>query len=202
MALTGQDILNQLNKVTLPQMLGGMAVAAAGITVATFFLAVQPTMEQIDRRKGDQQRLEKELIDKQAIANNLDQSKRDMAQLERRLAQALTELPNEANIDELIRSLSEIGTKSGLTINTIEPKVEVKKPLYAEIPILMNVSGTYHEIGVFLDSVSKLARIVNVTNIKMGAPKAVNEKLTLSSTYIATTFRSVPVPTAAEGAKK
>ena len=122
MALTGQDVLNQLNKVTLPQMLAGIGVAVAALTVANFFLEIQPTLEQIERRQAERVRLEKELIDKQAIANNLDQSKRDMAVLERRLAQALTELPNEANIDELIRSLSEIGSKSGLTILTIDDR--------------------------------------------------------------------------------
>ena len=200
MAITGQDVLNQLNKVTLPQMLGGLGVAAVGITAAVFFLSIQPTMDEIGKRRAEQQRLEKELIDKQAIANNLDQSKRDMAKLERQLAQALTELPNEANIDELIRSLSEIGGKSGLTISSITPGGEAKKPLYAEIPIVMSVSGTYHEIALFLDSVSKLSRIVNVTNIRMGNSKLVNERLTLTSTYIATTFRSTTPPT--EGAKK
>ena len=201
MALTGTDIVNQLNKVTLPQMLAGLLVAAAGITAGVFFLYVQPTMEDIVRRRAELGRLEKELIDKQAIANNLDQSKRDMAVLERRLAQALTELPNEANIDELIRSLSEIGTKSGLTIRVIEPRGENKKPLYAELPIAMSVDGSYHEIAVFLDSVSKLARIVNVTNIKMGGAKTINEKLSLQANYIATTFRSVPTP-AEQGVKK
>ena len=200
MALTGQDVLTQLNKVTLPQMLTGIGVTVAAITAAVFFLEIQPTMEEITRRQGERVRLEKEQIDKSAIANNLDQSKRDMAVLERRLAQALTELPNEANIDELIRSLSEIGTKSGLTIQVIEPKAEVRRPLYAEIPIVMGVQGSYHEIGVFLDSVSKLARIVNVTNIKLGTPKTVNEKIQLQASYIATTFRSVP--TEQPGAKK
>ena len=200
MALTGQDVLTQLNKITLPQMLTGIGVTVAAITAAVFFLEIQPTMEEITRRQGERVRLEKEQIDKSAIANNLDQSKRDMAVLERRLAQALTELPNEAEIAELIRSLSEIGTKSGLTIQVIEPKAEVRRPLYAEIPIVMGVQGSYHEIGVFLDSVSKLARIVNVTNIKLGTPKTVNEKIQLQASYIATTFRSVP--TEQPGAKK
>ena len=192
MALTGQDVLTQLNKITLPQMLTGIGVTVAAITAAVFFLEIQPTMEEITRRQGERVRLEKEQIDKSAIANNLDQSKRDMAVLERRLAQALTELPNEANIDELIRSLSEIGTKSGLTIQVIEPKAEVRRPLYAEIPIVMGVQGSYHEIGVFLDSVSKLARIVNVTNIKMSSPVTASEKVMVQASYVATTFRFLP----------
>jgi len=201
-ALSGQDILNQLNKVSLPQALAGLAVVVAGMTAANFFLLVQPTREEIDRRKAEQLRLEKDLIDKQSIANNLAQYKHEKEVLERRLAQALTELPNEANIDDLIRSLSEIGTKSGLTINNIEPRGEQKRPLYAEIPISMAVTGSYHEIGVFFDSLAKLARIVNVTNIKMGSPKLANDKLTLSATYVATTFRSFPTSPAAPGAPK
>ena len=79
-----------------------------------------------------------------------------------------------------------------LVINNIEPQGEQKQSFYASIPIVMSVTGNYHEIGVFLDSISKLARIVNVTNIKMGSPKTVNEKLVVQASYIATTFRFLP----------
>jgi type IV pilus assembly protein PilO len=68
----------------------------------------------------------------------------------------------------------------------------------------MAVTGNYHEIGVFLDSLSKLARIVNVTNIKMTQPRVVNEKLVVNATYVATTFRFIPVeaPKTAQKAAK
>jgi type IV pilus assembly protein PilO len=131
---------------------------------------------------------------KQSIANNLAQFRHEKEILERRLAQALTELPNEANIDDLIRSLSEIGTKSGLIINSIDPQGEQKQSFYASIPIVMSVTGNYHEIGVFLDSLSKLARIVNVTN-KMGARPP--PKLVVSATC-GDTFRFLPERPAAE----
>ena len=65
----------------------------------------------------------------------------------------------------------------------------------------MSVTGNYHEIGVFLDSLSKLARIVNVTNIKMGQARVANEKLLINATYIATTFRFVPEANAPRAAK-
>src|SRR5438445_7928183 len=149
---------------------------------------------QITHHQGTLHALEDDLIQKQSIANNLAQFKHEKEVLERRLAQALTELPNEANIDDLIRSLSEIGTKSGLAINTIEPQGEARQSFYAAIPIVMSVTGNYHEIGVFLDSLSKLARIVNVTNIKMGTARPVNEKLVVNANYVATTFRFLPEP--------
>jgi type IV pilus assembly protein PilO len=192
MALTGQDLLNTVNKAPLGTKLGVVAALMAALTFANWYFFIDPAETAIQQRQGTLRGLEDELIQKQSIANNLAQFKHEKEILERRLAQALTELPNEANIDDLIRSLSEIGTKSGLVINSIDPQLEQKQSFYASIPVVMSVTGNYHEIGVFLDSISKLARIVNVTNIKMNGAKTVNEKLVVQATYVATTFRFLP----------
>ena len=191
MALTGQDVLNTLNKAPLSQKLIVVAVIIGLMTAANWYFLIDPDQTQIQQKQGQLRQLEDELIQKQSIANNLAQFKHEKEILERRLAQALTELPNEANIDDLIRSLSEIGQKSGLVIDTIEPQSEQRQSFYAAIPIVMSVTGSYNEIGVFLDSLSKLARIVNVTNIHMGSAKPLNEKLVVKATYVATTFRFV-----------
>src|SRR5229473_1935193 len=192
MALTGQDIINTLNKAPLGQKVGVVAAVVVMLSAANWYVFVDPMLTQITQHQGQLRQLEDELIQKQSIANNLAQFKHEKEILERRLAQALTELPNEANVDDLIRSLSEIGTKSGLVINTIDPQAEQRQSFYAAIPIVMAVTGNYHEIGVFLDTLSKLARIVNVTNIKMGSPRTTNEKLVVAASYVATTFRFLP----------
>src|SRR5258708_16937122 len=192
MALTGQEVLNAVNKMPLGQKVGVVAGFVILLSAANWYFFIDPMQTQIRVRQNSLRALEDELIQKQSIANNLAQFKHEKEILERRLAQALTELPNEANIDDLIRSLSEIGTKSGLTINTIEPQAEQRQSFYASIPIVMSVTGNYHEIGVFLDSLSKLARIVNVTNIKMGSPRTTNEKLVVAASYVATTFPFPP----------
>ena len=199
MALTGQDVLNAVNKLPLGQKAGLLAAVVVAITAANWYFFVDPMQQQITREQATLRQLEDELIQKQSIANNLAQFRHEKEILERRLAQALTELPNEANIDELIRSLSEIATKSGLTINSIDPQGEQRQSFYASIPIVMAVTGNYHEIGVYLDSLSKLARIVNVTNIKMSSPRMLNEKLVVSVSYIATTFRFVQQQAAPQG---
>ena len=201
MALTGQDVLNAVNKLPLPQKIAVVAFVAALVTAGNWYLLVDPKLTEIQQKQGQLRTLEDDLIQKQSIANNLAQFKHEKEILERRLAQALTELPNEANVDDLIRSLSEIGTKSGLTINSIEPQPEQRQSFYAAIPIVMSVTGNYHEIGVFLDALSKLARIVNVTNIKMNGAKLVNEKLQVNANYLATTFRFLPEQKPAGAAK-
>src|SRR5256885_6632292 len=192
MALTGQEVLNAVNKMPLGQKVGLVAGLVILLSAANWYFFIDPMQTQITQRQGTLHALEDELIQKQSIANNLAQFKHEKEILERRLAQALTELPNEANIDDLIRSLSEIGTKSGLTINSIDPQAEQRQSFYAAIPIVMSVTGNYHEIGVFLDALSKLARIVNVTNIKMGQPRVTSEKLIVNASYVATTFRFLP----------
>jgi type IV pilus assembly protein PilO len=192
MAITGQDVLNKINKLNLPQKVGVVAAVIVLLTGGNWYFVVDTKLTEIQQRQGELRRLEDDLIQKQSIANNLAQFKHEKEILERRLAQALTELPNESNMDDLIRSLSEVGTKSGLVINNIEPQPEQRQSFYAAIPISMAVTGNYHEVGVFLDSVSKLARIVNVTNIKLKQPTKSGEKLAITATYTATTFRFVP----------
>ena len=185
MALTGQDILNSITKAPLSQKVVGLGLIVGLLTAGNWYLLVDPVQQQITRQQAALRQLEDELIQKQSIANNLAQFKREKEILERRLQQALTELPNEANIDELIRSLAEVGNKSGLVINDIAPQAEQKQSFYAAIPVVMAVTGNYHEVGVFLDAISKLARIVNITNMS-------GDKLVVSATYVATTFRFLP----------
>src|SRR5439155_1744956 len=157
-ALTGQDILNSITKAPLSQKVVGLGLIVGLLTAGNWYLLVDPVQQQITRQQAALRQLEDELIQKQSIANNLAQFKREKEILERRLQQALTELPNEANIDELIRSLAEVGNKSGLVINDIAPQAEQKQSFYAAIPVVMAVTGNYHEVGVFLDAISKLAR--------------------------------------------
>src|SRR6266852_9346916 len=130
MALTGQDVLNAVNKLPLPQKIAVLAVAVVLITAGNWYFLVDPKLTEITQKQSTLRTLEDELIQKQSIANNLAQFKHEKEVLERRLAQALTELPNEANIDDLIKSLSDIGIKSGLTINTIEPQSEQRQSFY------------------------------------------------------------------------
>lgn len=171
----------------------GIVIAIAGVlTAANFFLLVQPAWDDAARSIKRMRTLENELIQNQAIANNLQQFRKEKELLEQQLAKALTELPENANIDALVESLYALGTDSGLVIVSIEPKAERKQKFYAEVPMAMSVTGNYHEIAVFFDQISKLKRIINITGIKLGQPSVKNEKVQLKATYTATAFRFLP----------
>jgi type IV pilus assembly protein PilO len=202
MATQTEQLIDRVVKAPMGVKIGAVFGVVAVLTAVNWQVLVTPVDDKLSSRIRYLQQRESEYIKNQAIANNLNQFKREKEILERRLAQALTELPNESNIDELIRSLYEVGTKSGLTIGEITPGVETREGFYAKIPLAMTVAGNYHEIAVFFDSISKLPRIVNISNIKLRNPVVKNEKIVVASSYVATTFRFIPQeqPKAAPGA--
>src|SRR5207253_4491218 len=104
------------------------------------------TVDQSEASLAQMRKLEEEVIQDRAIADNLNQYRKEKELLEQQLQKALTELPEDANIPEIIKSLYDIGGKSGLAITNLDPKGENKAQFYAEIPLTMAVTGNYHEI--------------------------------------------------------
>ncbi|HEY3449217.1 MAG TPA: type 4a pilus biogenesis protein PilO [Myxococcales bacterium] len=183
------NLLEKLVKVPLATKAVVVLLLLAAMTAGNYFLLVVDMTTAIDGHRAKKRSLDEDLVKKRVIADNLNQYRRDKEVLERRLAEALTELPPQADIDELLRQLNDVGKKSGLEIVTLEPGQEKPETFYAAIPIKMQVSGNYHEIAVFFESVSKLRRIVNISGITFDKPARKAEKVVLSASYMATTFR-------------
>ncbi len=161
------------------------------ISIPTFGLSISDLEQRITRTEGEQKRLDADLIEKTAIANNLNQFRREKELLEQRLQEALAELPEEKKIDELLQLFQERARKAGLEIATIEPQAEVAEGFYARVPINMEVSGNFHEIVTFFDSLARLRRIVNVNNILLDTPKDTGGKVILNAKFLVTTFMFV-----------
>ena len=182
-------LIERLGKIPVGTKLAVVGLAMALITGGNWYFIIGDLDQKIVQNQSQLSKLEKDLVDKKVIADNLNQFRRDKEVLERRLAEALTELPISKDIDELLRQLNDVGKKSGLEIVSLEPKKETPQNFYASIPIIMKVSGSFHEIAVFFESISKLRRIVNVSNLAFSSPQRKNEKVVLTATYLATTFR-------------
>lgn len=196
------NLLDRLVKLPLGTKLGALLLIGGLLTAANFFLVIDELHTKIEASKAQIRTLEEDLVKKRVIADNLNQYRRDKEVLERRLAEALTELPREAEIDELLRQLNDVGKKSGLEIVSLEPGAESAQTFYAAIPIRMRVAGNYHEIAVFFESVSKLRRIVNISGITFDSPTRKNEKVVLGASYQATTFRFIETASKAPSKKK
>ncbi|HYO60043.1 type 4a pilus biogenesis protein PilO [Archangium sp.] len=185
--------LDRIAKAPPAVKFGGLAALVVLMTAANFFFGVQPLEEEIESQQAEQRKLDLDLAEKSEIAQNLNERRREMDVLEQKLAEALTELPENKDIEELLAQLNDIGKKAGLEIARVEPGPETVGggDFFARIPIKMVVSGNYHEIAMFLQEVSTMRRIVNVNNIKLDGAKLKNEKVMLNSSFLATTFRFV-----------
>ena len=191
-----EQLIERIAKAPLGAKIGVVAAVVAAITALNYFVVAIPTFgapvadieKKIKASEAEQRRLDAEYIEKQGIANNLNQFRREKELLEQKLSEALAELPEDKKIDELLQLFQERARKSGLEIATIEPQPTVAEGFYARIPISMTVTGNFHEVATFFDSLGRLRRIVNVNNIGMDSPKDVNGKVVVSAKFLVTTF--------------
>jgi type IV pilus assembly protein PilO len=195
------EIIDKVLKAPPLQRWGGLAALLVVLTILNFVLLVRPELATLENQAGQQRALDSQLQEKSEIAQNLNERRREMDVLQQKLDEALAELPESADLDELLAQLNEIGRKSGLEISAVEPTPEESAQIYVKIPIKMALTGNYHEIAMFLQSLANLRRIVNVNNLQLGSPTLKAEKVVLSTSFVATTFRFLD-PKAQQDKKK
>ena len=193
-----EQLIERIAKTPLGLKIGVVAGALALVTALSYFVfsipwgpSVSEVETRIKKTMVEQARLERDFTEKQAIANDLNRFRKEKELLEQRLAEALAELPEEKNIDELLQLFQDRAQKAGLEIATITPEAEKPEGFYARIPISMTVVGNFHEIATFFDSLGRLRRIVNVSDISMTTPKDVGGKMVVDAKFLVTTFMFV-----------
>lgn len=160
------------------------------IGVFGWFLLL-PEYEKIGEMDQEISRLEADLIQKQRIANNLPKFKAEFLKLEEQLKEALTQLPNKKEIPTLLTNLATIARDNGLDVVSFSPRGEVLKGFYAEVPASVDLLGTYHQVAEFAQAISKLSRIVNLSDLELSNPKIENNVAILKIKCKVTTFRFV-----------
>jgi type IV pilus assembly protein PilO len=125
----------------------------------------------------------------QAIATRLDDLKARLVALDEALKVAITLLPETREIPELLTQISQLGLSAGLEFRLFKPEAEKPADFYAEVPVGLAILGLFHDLTRFFDHLSKLSRIVNVTDIKISLAKGSEGAQTLTTQCLLTTFR-------------
>ena len=108
--------------------------------------------------------------------------------LEAQMSRLRAVLPDERDVADLLRRVQGMATQSSLTILGFTPQAVAKKTIYVEWPIGLKLEGTYHDLGGFLERVSKFPRIINVGDLKVKALDKSNNGATITAELTATTF--------------
>ncbi|MBU0993673.1 MAG: type 4a pilus biogenesis protein PilO [Proteobacteria bacterium] len=184
--------LEQLSKAQRLLICFGSVLLLIGV----FYLVLyKPKLDQINKLNTEYGGLEQKLIVVKNKARELDRLSKEIGEKEAQFKLTMNALPDKKEIPSLLSNVSQSGQDAGLEFIQFQPKPEVNRSFFAEIPVKIKVKGEYHNVAVFFDEVSNLNRIVNIKNIKMGkAGKSANKNDQvgeLSTECTAVTYRFI-----------
>ena len=150
----------------LPVLAGAVAVAFLVLSGLGIYLLVwneqRPRLQQF---AAEEQTLKQEFHDKHAKAVNLEVYKQQLKDIERSFGALLRQLPGKTEVPSLLVDISQTGLAAGLQEKLFQPQPEVKKDFYAELPIKIRLSGSYHQFGEFVSGIAALPRIVTLHDV-------------------------------------
>jgi type IV pilus assembly protein PilO len=154
-----------------------------------YFSYYQKSAKNIENLNKQKVTLAKQIQTVKLKAADLEKFEKELKDAEEQFLASAALLPKEKEIPKLLKDISALGRNAGLDFLTFKPLADIPKDFYAEIPVTINVRGPYHNMGYFFDQVSKLTRIVSVTNVKMSAPTKEGGEMLLNSDCKLVTYR-------------
>jgi type IV pilus assembly protein PilO len=150
----------------LPVRAGAVAIAFIVLAVALiYFFVWDEQRPELQQRQDEEQGLRQEFRTKHAKAVNLELYKQQLKDIERSFGALLRQLPGKTEVPNLLVDISQTGLSSGLEEKLFQPQPEVKKDFYAELPIKIRLTGSYHQFGQFVSGIAALPRIVTLHDI-------------------------------------
>jgi type IV pilus assembly protein PilO len=159
------------------------------IVLLYVFLFHFPRSAEIKTKQDRILSLTEERIKLQELLKDRDKAKAEILQIEGRFNGVKAQLPEQKEIPELLRQVSNLGRDSGLDVTLFRQKEEILLDLYAEVPVEMAVRGGYHQIALFFDKVRHLDRIVNVSDLSLKNPQPAEGQMYVEASFFATTYR-------------
>lgn len=189
-----------------PILVRGLIILACSVLVlgGVYYFDTQYQLEDLQKQKDEEIQLKATFEKKQSKAASLDAYKAQMKEMEDSFGTMLRQLPSKTEVADLLVDITQTGLASGLEFNLFQPKPEIPKEFYAELPIEIDVKGDYHELGQFVSGIAALPRIVTIhdINIKHEGAKAGASSNQLSMTAVAKTYRYLDDEEIAAGKKK
>jgi len=144
---------------------GLVFVVATGLLVWQF--VYEGNLPDLRRAQAEQQTLWNTFDQKQRKAANLEAYRQQLAEIERSFGAMLRQLPGKTEVPNLLVDISQTGLASGLQEKLFQPGAEVRRDFYAELPIKIRLTGSYHEFGAFVSGIAALPRIVTLHDIQI-----------------------------------
>jgi len=172
-----------------PMMVKAVLIVIVALAVLTlgYFIDIQAQQDKLERITKEEQTIKEDFELKQLKASNLDAYKAQMVEMEDSFGAMLRQLPSKTEVEDLLVDISQTGLASGIEFQLFKPLAEKHIEFYAELPITLKMTGTYHQFGAFVSGIAALPRIVTLENISIVGGKGKKKALTMDVT--AKTYR-------------
>ncbi len=177
-----------LNKLPWYAQVGLFAVLSLAAVGGFYYMYAMPVQADMADRQQKLDTLRADMNKGLAIARRLPQFRAQVTELEAKLESLKAVLPEQKDFGNLLNSVETLARQSNLRVVLFKPAATVTKQLHAEWPINLTIDGTYHNLGLFFDRVSKFARIINVTGLTIKAKDKPEPNVTMQAECVATTF--------------
>ncbi len=170
------------------------ALPAVIISVVVIFLLIMPKNKEIKELEAKIAKQENEIARDQAKAAKLPELTLENEKLRKRLEELKKQLPEEKEVSSLLRQVSDLCIRSGLKISLWRPEQRRVHPsgIVYEIPVRVELTGSYHNLGYFFSTLTRLNRIVNLSNINLSSPVIDRGSAIVRVSFTTTTFSAVP----------
>lgn len=137
------------------------------VLVAGWWFLWNPQWEELAEKQREEETLRNDWVAKKKQAVNLDLYQAQKTEIDRVFGALLKQLPNRTEIEALLVEINQSGLGRGLRFELFKPGSEANKDFYAELPISVRLTGTYHDLGAFAADIARLSRIVTLHNINL-----------------------------------
>jgi type IV pilus assembly protein PilO len=164
------------------------ALLLVAVLAVGYYYHIKGLQTELDRVAAEEIKLRQEFEQKAFEAANLDAYRRQMEEMEESFGALISQLPSDTEVPGLLEDITNKGLLNGLEIASIDLQDEVSKEFYVELPIAIEASGSYHDLGAFISGMAGLPRIVTLHDFSIDIPKD-GDSTKLEMSIIAKTYR-------------
>ena len=179
---------NALTKLSLAWQLGVSLGLGALIFGGFYFFWLSDAWKEEATKKAKREALQKDIRNLEVIANKLQEFQREVQLLEAKLDTLKRILPPDKETPDVMRRVQALAAQSFLSVKKFTPAAVVQKDFYQEVPHTLQLTGNYHNLGLFFDRISRLSRLVNVRNLKLKSATKQTPTSTIDALCVATTY--------------
>jgi len=177
-----------ISKLPWWAQLGAFVVLGAVSVYGFYTFYATDVMAEIELKERHLSSLRADINKGVATARRLGEFQAQVGDLERRLDSLKNVLPEQKDVADTLRRIQSLATQSNLSLLRFTPAAQRQQPLYVEVPYQLIADGSYHNLAMFFDRVSKFPRIINVGDISIAAKPRQDPNSTITATLTATTF--------------